>query len=37
MSSFSFFLIAVGWVIVSIAFGLYVCPRLFRKAPGGNP
>jgi hypothetical protein len=27
---------AACWALASIAFGLYVCPRLFRNAPGGK-
>lgn len=36
MSSIEFGLIAVAWVVVSIAFGLCVCPLLFQNAPGGD-
>jgi hypothetical protein len=36
MSSIAIGLIALGWALVSIAFGLAVCPRLFRNAPGGE-
>jgi len=27
--------IATVWALLSIGFGLFVCPRLFRNAPGG--
>lgn len=37
MESIELWLIAVGWLAVSLVFGLVVCPRLMRKAPGGNP
>lgn len=32
-----FVLAILGWLAVSVVFGLVVCPRLMRKAPGGNP
>ena len=35
MSDFVFYVLL--WIAVSVLFGLFVCPRLLRKAPGGNP
>lgn len=35
MSDYLFYLLV--WLYVSFLFGVFICPRLFRKAPGGKP